>query len=327
MHLDERWADILAQFIVHSLVAALFVEALARTWDVRHPAQRMALRVLALGYPLALFPALVLLFPARLDASFREVALLSGHRWHDVPFLGLDLYRVFVIGLASLGVALFLLDLGSLVAALRRARPRAATPDPASGAALDTALRALAGLPGGPPPVAFLDREGPALFCAGVRRPCIYVSRGAVALLDPEELRAALAHEAAHLERRDPERSWVVMGLRALMCLNPTFQVQARVLARDAERRADERGAELGADRLALASGLIKLHRATGAGASRRTLVFGGALAGPVRRARSRDVEQRARALLAPPPPRLPFGRLRVALAGAALTAVLYFVV
>jgi Zn-dependent protease with chaperone function len=327
MHLDERWADILAQFIVHSLVAALYVEALARTWDVRHPAQRMALRFLALGYPLACFPALVLLFPARLDTGFRDVALLAGHRWRDVPFLGLDLYRSFVFGLGGLGVLLFLLDLGSLVSALRRGRPRVATPDPASAAALEEALRGLAGLPGGPPPVAFLDRDGPAIFCAGVRQPRIYVSRGAVALLDPEELRAALAHEAAHLERRDPERSWVVMGLRALMCLNPTFQVQARVLARDAERRADERGAELGADRLALASGLIKLHRATGGGGSRRTLVFGGPLAGPIRRARSLDVEQRARALLAPAPQRLPFGRVRVALAAVTLTGVLYFVV
>lgn len=327
MLLDERWADILAQFIVHSLVAALFVEALVRTWRVRHPAQRMALRFLALGYPLALFPALVLLFPARLDVAFREEALLSGHRWHDVAFLGLDPYVLFVGGLAGLGALLFLADLGSLLSALRRGRPRDAPPDAASAAALQAAGGALRGLPGGPPPVAFLDRDGAALFCAGVRHPRIYVSRGAIALLDGEELRAALTHEAAHLERRDPERSWVVMGLRALMCLNPTFQVQARVLARDAERRADERAVELGADRLALASGLIKLHRATGAGGSRRTLVFGGALAGPLRRARSLDVEQRARALLAPAPERLPFGRLRVLLAGATLTAVLYFVV
>jgi Zn-dependent protease with chaperone function len=147
-----------------------------------------------------------------------------------------------------------------------------------------------------------------------------------VALLDAEELRAALAHEAAHLERQDPERSWVVMGLRALLCLNPTFQILARVLARDAERLADERGVELGADRLALASSLVKLHRATGGG-GRRTLVFGGALAGPLRRARSLDVEQRARALLAPAPARLPFGRLRLALAGATVAALLFFVV
>jgi len=325
MHLDERSADILAQFLVHSLVASLFVEALARTWDVRHPAQRMALRLVALAYPLVLFPALVILFPARFDPEFRDAALLAGRRWRDVPFLGLDLYRAFVGGLASLGALLFLSDLGSLVSALRRGRPRAATPDPAEAARLEAALRPLQAQ-GRAPPLVFLDRAIPTLFCAGVRRPSVHVSRGALRLLDDEELRAALAHEAAHAERRDPERSWVVMGLRALMCLNPTFQILARTLARDAERLADERGAELGADRLALASALVKLHRATGGG-GRRTLVFGGALAGPLRRARTLDVELRARALLGPAPHRLPFGRLRLALAGAGALGMLYFVV
>jgi Zn-dependent protease with chaperone function len=164
------------------------------------------------------------------------------------------------------------------------------------------------------------------VFCAGLRPPTVYVSRGAIEHLDAGELSAAMAHEAAHAERRDPERSWVVMGLRSLMVLNPTFQVLARALARDAERLADERGAELGADRLALASAVLKLHRATRGGGGRRTLVFGGALAGPLRRARSLDVEQRARALLVPAPARLPFGRLRLALAGASVTFLLYFV-
>jgi Zn-dependent protease with chaperone function len=325
MHLDERWADILAQFLVHSLVASLFVEALARTWDVRHPGQRMALRLVALGYPLVLFPALLLLFPHRLDDAFRDQALLAGRAWHDVHFLGLDLYRAFVGGLAGLGALLFAADLGSLLSALRRGRPRAAVPDGPTAARLAAALRPLEAR-GAAPPLVYLDRPGPALFCAGVRRPVVYVSRGALELLDDEELAAALAHEAAHAERKDPERSWVVMGLRAVMFLNPTFQILARTLARDAERLADERGAELGADRLALASGLVKLHRATGGG-GRRTLVFGGALAGPLRRARSLDVELRARALLVAAPARLPFGRLRVALAGAGALGMLYFVV
>jgi Zn-dependent protease with chaperone function len=222
-------------------------------------------------------------------------------------------------------VLLFAADLGSLLSALRRGKPEAATPDGPTAARLAAALRPLEAR-GVAPPLVYLDRPGPALFCAGVRRPVVYVSRGALDLLDDQELAAALAHEAAHAERKDPERSWVVMGLRALMFLNPTFQILARTLARDAERLADERGAELGADRLALASGLIKLHRATGGG-GRRTLVFGGALAGPLRRARSLDVELRARALLAGAPARLPFGRLRVALAGACALGMLYFVV
>jgi hypothetical protein len=326
MEPDARWADILAQFLVHSLIASLFVEGLVRTWDVRQPAQRMGLRLVALGYPLVLFPALLLGFPGRLEPSFRDAALLSGHGWQDVRFLGVSLYRLFVGGLASMGLLLFLLDLGSLLSALRRGRPAPVAPDPATAALLEAALRPLAGRPGGAPPVAFLDRPGAALFCAGVRHPRIYLSRGALALLDAEELQAALAHETAHLERRDPERSWVMMGLRLLMCLNPTFQVQARVLARDAERRADERAGELGGDRLALASALIKLHRASGAG-GRRTLVFGGPLEGPLRRARSLDVERRARALMEPAPAWLPFRRWRVALAGVTVTAMLYFVV
>jgi len=325
MPLDEKWADILAQFLVHSLVASLFVEALARTWEVRHPGQRMALRLVALGYPLVLFPALVLLFPQRLDPAFRDGALLAGRHWHDVAFFGLDLYLAFVTGLAGLGALLFLSDLGSLLSALRRGRPEAASPDGPTAARLEAALGPLVAQ-GRAPPLVYLDRSRPALYCAGVRRPVVYVSRGALDLLDDQELAAALAHEAAHAERKDPERSWVVMGLRAVMCLNPTFQILARTLARDAERLADERGVELGADRLALASGLLKLHRATGGG-GRRTLVFGGALAGPLRRARSLDVELRARSLLAPAPPRLPFGRLRVALAGASALGMLYFVV
>ena len=48
---------------------------------------------------------------------------------------------------------------------------------------------------GRPPPVAWVDRPSPMLFCTGVLHPAVVVSRGAVALLDPEELRAALAHE------------------------------------------------------------------------------------------------------------------------------------
>ena len=135
-----------------------------------------------------------------------------------------------------------------------------------------------------------------------MRRPAIYVTRGAIDLLDAGELRAALAHELAHLGRRDPERSWVMLGLRCVMGWNPTFQVLARALARDAERLADERGVELGADRLALASALLKLHRATGGMDGRRTLFFGGALAGTLRRARSQDLERRVRELLEPAP-------------------------
>jgi Zn-dependent protease with chaperone function len=118
------------------------------------------------------------------------------------------------------------------------------------------------------------------------------------------------------------------MAARAVMWFNPAFQVLSRALARDAERLADERAAGACRDRLALASGLVKLHRATArAPAVRRTLPLAAALAGPLERARSLDVEVRCRRLLDGPPAPVAWGGARVALAAATLTVVLFFVV
>jgi hypothetical protein len=317
--------DLLSQGIFHSLVAALFVEALVRSWAVRHPAQRVALRLVALAYPLLVFPALLLLFPHRSGEAFRDIALLTGRRWSDVAFLGIDLQQAFVTSLAALGLVLLVVDVGSLLRTLRRGRPRPGQPGPVHAAALRAALPA--GPDGAsPPPLVYLDVPLPSLYCAGVRRPAIFVTGGAVDLLDAGELRAALAHERSHLGRHDPARSWAMLGLRLLMWWNPTFQVLARALARDAERLADERSVTAGADRLALASALLKLHRATGGWDGRHTLVFRGALEGTLRRARSHDLEGRVRELLLPPPALLPLSWLRLGLAATSMTGLLYFV-
>ncbi len=326
---SANWAEVLAQAIFHTLVASLFVEALVRSWRVREPLQRMALRLVGLGYPLVLFPALVLLFPARGEEEFREAALFAGRHWDEVRFLGVSLFRGWLGAFVGLGTTLFLLDLVPLVAALRRPRPAPCEPDAESAAALGEELpRVAAGLRVRAPPVVFLDRAAPVLFCTGVRRHTVVISRGAVRLLDREELRSALAHELAHLARHDPAASWVVMGARALMFFNPAFQVLSRAIAKDAEWLADERAAAVCGDRLALASGLIKLHRATARRAAvPRTLPFATALREPLARARSLDVEVRCRWLLDGTPAPLRWGALRVALAAASLTALLFFVV
>lgn len=324
------WVEIAAQAVFHSLVASLYVEALVRTWRVREPRQRMALRALGLVYPLVLFPALVLLFPFRGEEDFREGwALLAGRRWGEVRLLGVGLLQWWTGFFVAAGALLFLLDLLPLAAARRRPRPVPAAPDPAIEGKLGEEVSRLArtlGVP--PPPVLFLDQDQPILFCTGVRRHAVVVSRGAVRLLDGEELRAALAHELAHLARHDPAASWVVMAARALMAWNPAFQVLSRAIAKDAEWLADEEAARVSGDRLALASGLLKLHRAVvGPPPVRRTLPLAAALVEPFDRARSLDVEVRCRRLLETPPRRLPFGALRLALAGLSLTGLLFFVI
>jgi Zn-dependent protease with chaperone function len=329
MEPSAKWAEIAAQAIFHTLVASLFVEALVRSWRVTEPRQRMALRLVALGYPLVVIPAFLGLFQFRLEEPFHdEIALLVGRRWSEVRVLGVGLFDAWLAAFAGLGALLFLMDLLPLVRGRRRPRPVAAPPDPVSAGALAEVPALAAALQVRPPPVLFLDRDAPVLFCTGVRKPSVVVSRGAIRLLDPDELRAALAHELAHLARHDPAASWAVMAARALLWFNPAFQVLSRAIARDAEWLADEHAAAAAGDRLALASGLLKLHRATaGTGAVRRTLPFAAVLAEPLARVRSLDVEVRCRRLLDGPPAPVPFLRARVVLAAASLTALLFFVV
>jgi Zn-dependent protease with chaperone function len=64
------------------------------------------------------------------------------------------------------------------------------------------ALVAATGRPGDEPGVAIVDHDAPAVYCLPGGRHQIVVSVGALAALAPEQLRAVLAHERAHLRRR-----------------------------------------------------------------------------------------------------------------------------
>jgi Zn-dependent protease with chaperone function len=324
-----KWVELLAQAIFHTLVASLFVEALVRSWRVREPGQRAALRLVALGYPLIVFPLLLVLYPER-GGEAGGWTLLDGRRWGDVTVIGVSLLDGFVAFFGGLAALLLLVDLVPLVRGMRRPRPSPAEPDPDSAVRLGLEVPSLAaamGIP--PPPVLFLARDAPVLFASGARRPSIVVSRGALRLLDAAELRAALAHELAHVARHDPRRSWVLLAARAAMAFNPAFQVVARAILRDAEWSADDRAAEVCGDRPALASALLKLFRASSGWRwpVRRTLPLAPVFSEPLERARTLDVEVRCRRLLDPPVEPLPYGAARVALAAASLTALLFFVV
>lgn len=319
-----RWADLVEQSIVHALVAALAVEALLRVWRIESPGDRLALRLTALLQPLVVTPLLILA-PWRADDEFHDRwTLFSGRHWEELRVLGVSLFDLFVLAMAAVGLFLFLLDLVPLLRGRRR--DRAVFELPAGDQASEVAelARGLGLAP--PPPLRLLPAAAPALFCAGIRRPAVLISRGALALLDDAERRAALAHELAHLASRDPLVSWLLMGTRALLFFNPVAQVLARAMAREAERRADDLGASVSGDRVALASALLRLHRAAGGG-PRPSLPFGSALEEPLRRARSRDVEVRCRRLLdGPAPGRSPVARLRVGLVAVAIPILLVFV-
>lgn|SRR2546425_2720143 len=61
------------------------------------------------------------------------------------------------------------------------------------------------------------DDLRPIAYCAGLFRPRVWVSRGAVRTLERRELEAVLLHEAYHLRRRDPWRILVAQILHRML--------------------------------------------------------------------------------------------------------------
>lgn len=126
------------------------------------------------------------------------------------------------------------------------------TPEPGSeiaraSAALDlppATVRVVAGLP------------SPA-FTAGWLNPRIYVSACLSERLSPAELRAVLAHEAAHVRRRDPLRLSLLRFLACMLFWLPAVRRLAEDIADEAEVRADD--AAVLDQPLALASAIVTL--------------------------------------------------------------------
>jgi Zn-dependent protease with chaperone function len=255
-----RW---LGQALVHAMVAAVVVEALALMWRDDEPQRRIRLRLVAVSA--SFLPLFDLLAPVRRQEWFEERwALLSGRHWAELTVAGVGMYSIFLALFCGLGLALFVVDLARMSSS----------------------------------PIA---PDAPYLLC---RKGSVVVSARARELLDEEELRAAIAHEEAHLRYRDPELRWVLMAVRALQLFNPVVQLLVRAIARDEERRADD-AVE---NRLALASAILKLYRAApGAGAA--------------------AIEERCRRLLKPKSEQRPFAFLRLGAASLSLALLLFFVV
>jgi bla regulator protein blaR1 len=114
-----------------------------------------------------------------------------------------------------------------------------------------------------------IDDERPQAFCAGLLRPRVYVSTGALELLDTAALASVLAHEQHHASCHDPLRLACGRVLAAGLFFIPA---QRRLVQRQhalAEIGADEAAVgRAGGDRSALASAMLSFSQASSADAA-----------------------------------------------------------
>ncbi len=319
---------LLAQSILHALVAALFVEALVRRWRIEEARWRLRLRILALAVSAAGPPVLLLVAPFRQSAWFAaRWALFAGERWDQVRVGGMGLGSLTLLVSCGLGSALFLRDaLPPLADALRGSTPLPDVPPWHGGPALLRPLvAARAGALGIPAPgIRMVQAPAPVLLCEGIRQPQIVVSPATIDRLRGADLEAAVAHELAHAAHHDPAWSYALIAVRAALFFNPAVQWVARAMVDDIECRADQVAVRSTGGAAALVRAIRALfeadHPPPSDGDASFERVFW--------RIRKQGVERRCacleRADAAAP---MRHGPLLMATAGAALISLLFFVV
>lgn len=99
-------------------------------------------------------------------------------------------------------------------------------------------------------------------FTAGVRRPWIALDPGLATKLDAAELDALLAHEMAHIRRRDPLLTMATGVCRDLTFFLPAIHLATYWLRREQEESADDLAARCTRRPGALASTILKVWEA-----------------------------------------------------------------
>jgi len=166
-------------------------------------------------------------------------------------------------GAAAVAIAATLLAAVALWRYGRRVqRSRAQTRSHARAALL--VGRAIAGpaKPAGRARAVVLDDPRPAAYCVAGRPAAIVVTSGALAVLDPPQLGAVLAHENAHLAHGHHALATVTRGLAAAFPGVPLFARGAAEVARLAEMSADDTAART-SGRPALVAALIAIATGT----------------------------------------------------------------
>lgn len=194
----------LLETIVQSALFCLLVAAALRVFDIQHPGLRIRLWLLVLVGPVV-GPLIFHLLLPRSGARPEEKLLES---WLAAPVAWLEAHQLFAaLIVAAIFTALFSLDvLRWLVSGLRSSTDHRMTKPTDEQASRCTALLPAVGRRLGMrslPALVLVDASRIGAYALRWPRPHIYLAKDLVERLDDDELQAMLAHEAAHLQRRD----------------------------------------------------------------------------------------------------------------------------
>lgn len=164
-----------------------------------------------------------------------------------------------LVGAWGLFVLYRLMRRGTVMRVARRDAERAVAVGEIPGNVRDLALRVARQLGVPAPTVTVVPSCPGGAYVVGSRHPIIVLDRGLVAELDRFELEGVIAHELAHVRRRDNGVAAVLGVVRDLAFFVPGIGWAARQLHRERELAADQVAVGVTGKPGALAGGLLKV--------------------------------------------------------------------
>ena len=247
------------QAFLHSLSAAIIADRAIVAWNIRSPVIRQKFHLIAVFGPVFSYPLYQWINPDRGSMHFRLGTLFDSSRWFN-----LELWNVLPAGpllVLVLGVATAIFLFQELIPILRH-RPGPA--DPASRTVRASqgspAASAAEGLDGEAPVLFIVEDDDPAIHSVTSRSPAIYLTTGLVRSLQPAELRAAIAHEVAHMRRSGRPLLTVAYVMRVLLFFSAATLVAFRKAAAEEEKICDDWAVKVTGTPDALAAVLEKLR-------------------------------------------------------------------
>ncbi len=247
------------QSFYHSVIAAVIVEIAIKAWRIRNPRVRQRLLLIVVIFPIFSFPAYQIINPQRSSVYFRLESLFDSSRWLDMELWGLVPIRYgFFLLLLLTAVIFFFQELVPILRHTYETRGsglsggRAGNHSPGAEAWKD--------LPVEKADIFILEDDDVVLFSTTGKKGSIYLSSGLLRILDREQVRAAVAHEFAHVMRSRQPILVILFLFRVVMFFNPVVLMEFRRIVQEDEKICDDIAVSLTRNPKALADALRKLY-------------------------------------------------------------------
>jgi Zn-dependent protease with chaperone function len=249
----------LVQAFEHSMTAMMVADRAVLAWNIRSPVIRQKFHLIAVFGPVFFYPLYQWFNPERGSIQFRLDALFDSNRWIDIDLWGV-VPVVSLLLLVPLATTLMFL-IQELVPILRhRSGPEGSDLQPVPAREGSPVVLAARELVPRPPDIFVIQDDDPEIHSATGRSPGIYVTTGLLRSLQPDELKAALAHEIAHIRRSRMPLLVVAYMMRVLLFFSPGTLVAFRKAADEEEKICDDWAARETGRPDALATVLEKLR-------------------------------------------------------------------